>query len=110
MEVRNGVAYRRAGPGEMMLKPPAWSFHEPVLQQMEAAQVVHIEVTNMATGHVYRVPWQTFAAMAVETNRGQGAQRYLPLQYWSIDGQAPERQPAAKPPQWVQADLFGGAL
>jgi len=87
MRVENGVAIRRAKPAEMLQKPKGWSFHTEVLQQLEAAHVCHLRVE--CDGHVYTVPWVTFAALSAPLDRGWGAQRFLPLQYWSVDGQPP---------------------
>jgi len=89
MHVRNGVAIRHAKPEEMLQKPKAWAFHDEVTRQLEAAHVCHLRVE--CDGHVYAVPWVTFAALSVPLDRGWGAQRFLPLQYWSVDGQPPER-------------------
>jgi len=89
MRVRNGVAIRHAKPEEMLQKPKAWAFHDEVTRQLEAAHVCHLRVE--CDGHVYATPWVTFAALSVPLDRGHGAQRFLPLQYWSIDGRPPER-------------------
>ena len=107
MTVRNGVATRRAGPGEMLTKPRAWCFHLQVLQQLERAQTCHIEVADLTSGVIYRVPWETFAALSVETDRGFGKQRYLPLEYWSVNGKPPLRKPPIKQPVCEQLSLFG---
>ena len=103
MYVKNGVALRCARPNEMLQKPRGWSFHTEVLQQLEAAHVCHLRVE--CDGHVYATPWVTFAALSAPLDRGWGAQRFLPLSYWSIDGRPPER--AVKAPTVVrQMTLF----
>ncbi len=104
MHVRNGVAVRHAKPSEMLAKPPAWAFHGEVLAQLEAANVCHLEV--VCDGHVYRVPWVTFAALSAELDRGFGRQRFLPLQYFSIDGRPPQRRPHIAEPLPKQLELF----
>ena len=103
MRVRNGVAIRHAKPNEMLQKPKGWSFHTEVLQQLEAAHVCHLRVE--CDGHVYAVPWVTFAALSAPLDRGWGAQRFLPLEYWGVDGRPPERS-VTTPREVRQMTLF----
>ncbi len=105
MLVCNGVGVRRAKPGEMLRRPPGWSFHTEVLEQLEAAGVRCLQVE--CEGHTYTTPWATFVAFSVPLERGFGPQRFLPLAYWSVDGAAPERQPQVSP-TWGQLTLFEG--
>ena len=106
MSIRNGVAIRRAHSGEMLRKPAGWSFHIEVLEQLERAHTCHLEIVDLTSGKVYRTPWETFMAFSAALDRGAGRQRFLPLQYWGIDGKAPERQPKVAEPAWVQGSLF----
>ena len=89
MTVRNGVAVRRAKPSEMLRRPLGWAFHCEVLAQLEAAQVCHLRVE--CEGHVYTVPWTTWAMLSAPLDRGWGKQWFLPLSYWAVDGRPPER-------------------
>jgi len=103
MYVKNGVGLRRARPNEMLQQPKGWAFHNEVIRQLEAAHVCHLHVE--CDSHLYAVPWVTFAALSAPLDRGWGAQRFLPLSYWSIDGRPPER--AVKAPTVVrQMTLF----
>ncbi len=108
MHVENGIAYRKAGPGERLRKPEGWSFHEEVIQQLEAAAVRQLVVEDLETGITYTTDWPTFLAKAFALDRGAGPQRALSLRYWAADGHAPERRPLIKQPKWEQLSLFGG--
>ena len=101
MKVTAGVAYRKAGRGERLRKPEAWSFHEEVLQQLEAAGVRQIVVEDLESGHIYAVDWSTFLAKSFPLDRGAGPQRALPIQYW----RAVHGNPAAVT-RWQQPSLF----
>ena len=103
MHVRNGVAVRRAKPSEMLQKPKGWAFHEEVLRQLEAAHTCHLRIE--CAGHVYTVPWMTWAMLSAPLDRGWGRQRFLPLQYWSVDGQPPARS-VTTPREVRQLTLF----
>ena len=98
MRVESGIAYRKAGPGERLRKPEGWSFHESVIQQLEAAGVRQLVVEDLETGITYTVDWPTFDAKAFRLDRGAGPQRALPLAYWSVNGKPPLRREAPKRP------------
>ncbi len=100
MHVENGIAYRRAGRGERLRKPPAWSFHVSVLRQLEAAGVRQLVVEDLETGRTYVVDWATFVAKAFALDRGAGPQRALPIGYWRVVHGAPAAVGL------VQASLF----
>lgn len=104
MYVINSVAIRHARPDEMLRKPPAWAYHVEVLQQVEAAHVCHLRIE--CAGHIYTVPWSIFSALSAPLDRGWGQQRFLLLQYWSIDGRPPERSPRVAPAAPRQLALF----
>jgi hypothetical protein len=103
MYIRNGVAVRRAKADDMLRRPPGWSFHLEVLQQLEAAQVTHLRVE--CEGHTYTATWAAFVSFSAPLDRGFGAQRFLPLAYWSVDGAVPERAPRISA-AWGQLALW----
>lgn len=84
MEVRGGVAYRKAGRGERLRKPEGWSFHESVIAQLQQAGTRRLVIEDVTTGVTYVTEWPTFAAKSFALDRGAGPQRALPLSYWRV--------------------------
>lgn len=84
MEVRGGIAYRKAGVGERLLKPPAWSFHEPVIAQLQQAGTRRLVVEDTTTGVTYVADWAAFVAKSFALDRRAGPQRALPIGYWRV--------------------------
>jgi hypothetical protein len=74
------VAVRRALPGHMLKKPPAWSFSEEVIDFLQEKGVDEVRV--ICDGTVYTCTMADFLKLAVRFSRGFGQQRHLPLQYW----------------------------
>jgi len=101
MHVRNGVAIRHAKPGERLRKPEGWSFHESVIQQLEAAGVRQLVVEDLETGRTYTADWGTFVAKSFALDRGAGPQRALPIGYWRVVHGSP-----AVVARWQQPGLF----
>ena len=82
----------------MLRAPRGWALDAAVLDQLRALRVTTIVVTDAETGTVYSAPLNEFSTHGVAFERGFGLQLALPLDYWSIDGQPPQRargQPAA---------------
>ena len=88
MSVENGIGYRKAGPGEILRRPPAWSFHRSVIEQLEAAGVHRLVVEDQVTGRRYIAEWAVFIAKSFTLDRGFGPQRALALEYWREIGRA----------------------
>ena len=66
-------------------------------------------VRDRETGDTYTTDVATFERYSFVQDRQHGAQRFLKLQFWSINGQAPAYSPPADPaPADLQPDLFGG--
>ena len=101
MSVENGVGYRKAGPGELLRRPPAWSFHRSVIEQLEAAGVRQIVVEDQVTGRRYSVEWAVFIAKGFTLDRGFGPQRALALEYWRVESARHQTEPV-----WTQSTLF----
>ncbi len=101
MHVRDGIAYRRAGPGERLLKPEGWSFHESVISQPQQAGTRRLVVEDTATGVAYAADWSTFVAKSFALDRGEGPQRALPIGYWRV-----VRGGLAAVAGWQQPSLF----
>ena len=71
-----------------------------------------IRVRDVETGSTYECSVATFDRYAFAQDRQHGAQRFLKLQHWSIDGKPPEYTPPAAraaEPEGMQLGLFGGA-
>ncbi len=107
MCAENGIAYRRAKPGERLRKPEGWSFHERVIAQLERVGTQMLVVEDQETGITYTVDWPTFLAKAFALDRGAGPQRALPLGYWHmvLHGRATSA-PVPTGPAWQQERLF----
>lgn len=74
------------------------------------AQVIRVK--DIESGSVYTTDVHTFAHYAFTQDRAHGAQRFLKLQHWSIDGAPPDyTPPGARTPEpaGAQLGLFGGA-
>lgn len=76
------VAVRRALPNHMLKKPPAWAFSEEVIDFMQKRGVDVLCI--LCEGVAYSCDMAKFLKLAVPFNRGFGAQRHLPLQYWDV--------------------------
>ena len=100
MHVEDGIAYRKAGPGERLRKPEGWAFHEPVIDQLQQAGTRRLVVEDTTTGETFTTEWSTFLAKAFALDRGAGPQRALPIGYW----RAMHGTPATA--GLVQASLF----
>ena len=75
------------------------------------AQVIRVK--DVEAGSTYECDAATFNRYAFTQNRQHGAQRFLKLEHWSINGAPPEyTPPAAKTaqpePDDLQLGLFGG--
>ncbi len=101
MHVEDGIAYRKAGPGERLRKPEGWAFHEPVIDQLQQAGTRRLVVEDTTTGETFTTEWSTFLAKAFALDRGAGPQRALPIGYW----RAVHGGPAAVA-GWQQPSLF----
>ncbi|HOR00071.1 MAG TPA: hypothetical protein PLJ35_14750 [Anaerolineae bacterium] len=102
MHVENGVAHRRAAPGERLLKPEGWSFHESVIAQLQRAGTRRLVVEDGATGTTYVADFSTFVAKSFALDRGAGPQRALPIGYWRVVQSAA----AVAASCWQQPSLF----
>jgi hypothetical protein len=98
--LRGGVLVKRVSSarGHMLKRPPGWALDSCSLEQVEAKAGHSIELTDDATGLVYRAGVEAFRRWGVTVRRGYGEQICLPLAYWSIDGQPPTAK-AARPPE-----------
>lgn len=68
-----------------------------------------VRVRDRETGDTYTTDVATFERYSFTQDRQHGAQRFLKLQFWSINGQAPAySQPADPDPADLQPELFGG--
>jgi len=103
MRVESDIAYRKAGSGERLRKPEAWSFHESVLQQLEAAGARQLVVEDLETGRTYTADWGTFVAKSFALDRGAGPQRALPIKYWRVVHGRATSAPVSTGPAWEQA-------
>lgn len=101
MLVRDGVAHRKAGAGERLLKPQGWSFHESVIAQLQQAGTRRLVVEDGATGTTYVADFSTFVAKSFALDRGAGPQRALPIGYWRV-----VHGGLAAVAGWQQASLF----
>ncbi|MGQ9683842.1 MAG: hypothetical protein ACUVX9_15000 [Anaerolineae bacterium] len=106
MRVVGDIAYRKADRGERLRKPEGWSFHESVLQQLEAAGVRQLVVEDQETGITYAVDWSAFLAKSFALDRGAGPQRALPMRYWRVVHGPAAWSPMPAGPVWQQANLF----
>ena len=73
------------------------------------AQVIRVRDTE--TGSIYECDVATFNRYAFTQDRQHGAQRFLKLQHWSINGAPPDyKPPTERPaaPAELQLGLFGG--
>lgn len=92
----------------MLRQPPAWALDEPVLRDFAARGVTRVVCIDTETGRTYRTTIDTFTSKGRPFNRGAGAQVFLVLGYWSIDGAPPalaRREP--DPNAGQQLALFG---
>ncbi len=79
----------------ILRKPPGIGVDIAVLDEAEALGADRMVFTHKETGNVYVCGLKFFREYAVHFDRGWGKQAALPLDYWSIDGQAPRRRPRA---------------
>lgn len=63
--------------------PPSISFDKQSLVQAEQAGAQYVLVTDVETGHIYRVALSTIWSKGFSVNRGYGEQIALPLSYWA---------------------------
>jgi hypothetical protein len=70
--------------------PPAWATDEAILLEAEACGARTVELMD-EQGTMWTAPLAAFFRDGIGIDRGFGAQRALPLQYWSVrsTGQAP---------------------
>lgn len=69
-----------------------------------------VKVSDRESGDTYATDVATFERYSFTQDRQHGAQRFLKLQFWSINGQAPAYGQPADPAQAdLQPALFGGA-
>lgn len=72
--------------------PPAYALEEATLQELTAARVQVVEVTETDTGRVLRAPLRAFAERGLPVHRGGFARQVaLPLGCWTVED---PRQPA----------------
>lgn len=93
----------------MLRQPPAWALDDAVLRDLAGQGVARIVYVDTESGRVYRTTVDTFTGKGRLFNRGYGAQVFLPLGHWSIDGAPPalaKREP--DPNAGHQLALFGG--
>lgn len=95
----------------MLRKPPAWALDDAVLRDLSARGVVHVVYIDTETGRTYRTTVDTFASKGRLFNRGAGAQAFLTIGHWSIDGAPPALAVGVKgelpPGSGQQLALFG---
>lgn len=93
----------------MLRKPPAWALDDAVLRDLSARGVTRIVYVDTETGRTYRTRVDTFTSKGRLFNRGAGAQVFLTLGHWSIDGAPPALAKNEPPPgSGHQLPLFGG--
>ncbi|CAN5490354.1 hypothetical protein BH10CHL1_BH10CHL1_01620 [soil metagenome] len=89
-------------------KPPAIAFECASLDAAERVGATFAVITCSESRATYVAPIRMIREHGFSFNRGFGLQIALPLDYWSINGQAPTAQPQ-KPPKAAQLGLFGDA-
>jgi len=96
--------------GQMLRQPAAIAVDASDLAAAELGGVRWLEVLERDNCQRYRVELSTFRACGFALERGAGKQWALTLDFWSIDGQPPRRQPA-KPSVGapLQLDLWSAA-
>lgn len=93
----------------MLRQPPAWALDDAVLRDLAGRGVSRVVYIDTETGHEYCTTVDTFTSKGRLFDRGYGAQVFLTLGYWSVDGASPalaRREP--DPNAGVQLALFGG--
>lgn len=97
--------------GQMLNNPPAIAVDVADLEAAERLGLHWLRVLERDDCQVYRVGLVTFRRCSFEIDRRFGKQRALPLDYFSIDGQPPQRRPPEPEPEpepgAVQLALFG---
>ena len=94
-------------------KPPAIAFDADLFRYACELGAQVIRVKDVETGNTYECDAATFNRYAFTQNRQHGAQRFLKLEHWSINGAPPEYTPPGArqaEPDDLQLGLFGGAL
>lgn len=92
----------------MLRQPPAWALDDAVLRDLAARGVTRIVYLDTETGRAYRTTVAEFTGKGRLFNRGAGAQVFLTLGYWSIDGAPPALAKREPPPgAGHQLALFG---
>lgn len=112
----SGALRKRVRTNHFLSKPPALAADVAVIRQAQDLGADRCEFIHAETGDVYSAPLAWLAEFGIYLNRRYGAQRALPLEFWSLNGGEPAKRPRAiveaepKPePEAVQLGLFGGA-
>lgn len=93
--VRGRVLTKRVRADHLLTKPPAIAFDISILDQAEAMGATLAEVTH-EDGRVFRASLAMIQQHGFRRQHpGYGAQVGLPLEFWSVDGRPPEREPVA---------------
>ena len=87
----NGDVFEKyiTGSKHLLRIPPAIAFDISTLDDAERAGAVWAKVKDRETGNIYRAKIQDIRDKGIWLERGFGNQKYLPLSYWSINGNPP---------------------
>lgn len=92
----------------MLRQPPAWALDDAVLRDLAGQGVARVVYIDTETRRTYCTTVDTFASKGRAFNRGAGAQVFLALGYWSVDGAPPALAKREPPPgAGHQLALFG---
>jgi len=107
--VKGDTFYKTIHKQHFLRTPPAIANDISVLDDAERAGATLVRITDQDTRTVYTSSIQQIQALGVRFNRGFGNQKYLPLSYWSINGNPPSAGSPVAPksqPQSTQPQLF----
>lgn len=91
--VHHSVLQKSMRDKHFLRSPRAISVDTSVIALAEELGATSCEFKHTETGDVYRAPLSLLRDHGIDIDRRFGAQKALPLEYWSVNGSAPKRVP-----------------
>lgn len=109
----DGKLCKRVRNNHFLKRPRALGADVDVLNEAIDIGATSCEFRHIETGDVYRCDIDLMRNHSILLNRRYGAQRALPLEYWSINSQPPRKRPVSliesEKPEATQLSLFACA-
>ena len=86
---------KRFKKNHILNKPPGLAADVDILTEATELGAEYCQFASVETGDIYFAPIEWLLVYGVRLDRGYGAQKVLPLPYWSVNGESPKRKPAA---------------